>query len=150
MNNVLNYNILFFLTPKNKCAHLMAEDTLRQALIRMESAQYSALPIINRRGEYCGTLTEGDVLWALKNQCDLNLKKAERLHIMDIAHRRDNTPVTISASMEELVERAGTQNFIPVIDDKNTFIGIITRRSIIQFCRQKLFACGQCEAPKRP
>ena len=57
-------NILFFLTPKAMCAHLMADDTLRQALARMESARYAALPILNKKGEYCGTLTEGDVLWA--------------------------------------------------------------------------------------
>ncbi len=143
MSNATNQNILFFLTPKASCAHLMAEDTLRQALTRMETARYAALPIINRRGEYCGTLTEGDVLWALKNQCDLDMKKAERLHIMNIEHRRDNTPVTVGASMEELVARAGKQNFIPVIDDKNTFIGIVTRRSIIKFCRQALFPAKQ-------
>ena len=60
-------NILFFLTPKVKCVHLSADDTLRQALVRMESARYAALPILNKQGEYCGTLTEGDALWALKN-----------------------------------------------------------------------------------
>ncbi len=139
MNNALMNNILFFLTPKAQCAHLMADDSLRQALTRMEAAHYSALPIINRRGEYCGTLTEGDVLWALKNQCNLDMKKAERLHIMDIAHRRDNAPVTVSATMADLIDRAAKQNFVPVIDDKQTFIGIITRRSIIKFCRRELF-----------
>ncbi len=139
MNNVLTNNILFFLTPKTQCAHLMADDTLRQALIRMETAHYAALPIINRHGEYCGTLTEGDLLWALKNRCDLDMKKAERLHIMDIAHRKDNTPVTVSATMADLIDRAAKQNFVPVIDDKQTFIGIITRRSIIKYCRQELF-----------
>ena len=39
-------NILFFLTPKAMCSHLMADDTLRQALVRMESAHYAALPIL--------------------------------------------------------------------------------------------------------
>ena len=66
-------NILFFLTPKARCVHLMADDTLRQALARMESARYAALPILNRRGEYCGTLTEGDALWALMNNCGLDI-----------------------------------------------------------------------------
>ena len=132
-------NILFFLTPKAMCAHLMADDTLRQALIRMESARYAALPIIDRRGEYRGTLTEGDLLWALKNECNLDIRKAEHIRIMDIAHRRDNTPVTVTATMEQLIDRASQQNFVPVIDDKNTFIGIITRRSIFKFCQQKLF-----------
>ena len=132
-------NILFFLTPKASCAHLMADDTLRQALARMEAARYAALPILNKRGEYCGTLTEGDVLWALKDRCELDIHKAEQIRIMDIAHRKDNTPVKVDAPMEDLLERASKQNFIPVVDDRNTFIGIVTRRSIIKFCRQQLF-----------
>ena len=131
-------NILFFLTPKARCVHLMADDTLRQALVRMESARYAALPILNKRGEYCGTLTEGDVLWALKNKCDLDLQKAKHVKIMDIAHRKDNTPVTVTASMADLLERASKQNFIPVVDDTNTFIGIVTRRAIIKYCQKTL------------
>ena len=134
-------NILFFLTPKALCVHLMADDTLRQALVRMESARYAALPILNRQGEYCGTLTEGDALWALKNHCGLDIHKAEQVRIMDIAHRKDNTPVKVTATMMELLERASTQNFIPVVDDKNTFIGIVTRRSIIKYCQTQLHAC---------
>lgn len=132
-------NILFFLTPKAMCAHLMADDTLRQALIRMEAAHYAALPILNKKGEYCGTLTEGDALWALKNKCDLDIHKAEHLRIMDIAHRKDNAPVKVTASMKDLIDRAARQNFVPVVDDKGAFIGIITRRSIIKFCQQELF-----------
>ena len=132
-------NILFFLTPKAMCAHLMADDTLRQALNRMETARYAALPILNRSGEYCGTLTEGDLLWALKDRCQLDIHKAEHVRIMDIAHRKDNTPVTVTATMQDLIDRASRQNFIPVVDDKNTFIGIVTRRSIIKYCQKHLF-----------
>ena len=83
-------NILFFLTPKVLCVHLMEDDTLRQALVRMEQARYAALPILNKRGEYCGTLTEGDALWALMNKCGLDIYAAEHVRIMDIAHRKDN------------------------------------------------------------
>ena len=133
-------NILFFLTPKVLCVHLMEDDTLRQALVRMEQARYAALPILNKRGEYCGTLTEGDALWALMNKCGLDIHAAEHLRIMDIAHRKDNTPVTVTASMTDLLERATKQNFIPVVDDTNAFIGIVTRRSIMEYCQQELFA----------
>ena len=132
-------NILFFLTPKAMCVHLMADDSVRSALIRMEAARYAALPIIDRSGEYCGTLTEGDLLWALKNECQLDIRKAEHVRIMDIARRRDNTPVKVNATMQDLIDRASRQNFIPVVDDKNTFIGIVTRRSIIKYCQTKLF-----------
>lgn len=133
-------NILFFLTPKALCAHLYDDYTVRQALEKMESAGYAALPILNRRGEYVGTLTEGDLLWALKNMCAMEMKQAEAKKIMDISRRKDNVPVTVTTSMQELVERASYQNFVPVVDDKNAFIGIVTRRAIIKYCQQSLFA----------
>ena len=131
-------NILFFLTPKALCVHLSADDALRQALVRMEAARYAALPNLNKQGEYCGTLTEGAALWALKNKCGLDIHKAEHIRIMEIAHRKDNTPVKVTATMAQLLERATTQNFIPVVDDKNTVIGIVTRRSIIKYCQSDL------------
>ncbi len=135
----MNKNILFFLTPKSTCKYVHAEDTIRQALERMEKTSYTALPILNKRGEYCGTLTEGDLLWALKNLCGFDMRKAQCRRITEIAHRKDNTPVKVCTSMNELIGQAAEQNFVPVIDDKNTFIGIITRRAIMKYCQERFF-----------
>lgn len=132
-------NILFFLTPKALCAYLYDDYTIRQALEKMEAAGFAALPILNRRGEYRGTLTEGDLLWALKNMCYMDMRQAEARRIMEITRRKDNIPVHVTANMHDLVNRASAQNFVPVVDDKEAFIGIITRRSIIKYCQQKLF-----------
>ena len=121
------------------CAYLYDDYTVRQALEKMESAKYSALPILNRRGEYRGTLTEGDLLWALKNVCYMDMRQAEAHRIMEIYRRRDNVPVRVTTSMHDLVERASSQNFVPVVDDKDAFIGIITRRAIINYCRSLMF-----------
>ncbi|MBQ2244541.1 MAG: CBS domain-containing protein [Oscillospiraceae bacterium] len=132
-------NILFFLTPKAMCAYVYDDHTVRQALEKMETAGFAALPILSRRGEYRGTLTEGDLLWALKNLCYMDMRQAEAHKIMEISRRRDNIPVRVTTPMKDLVERASAQNFVPVVDDKDAFIGIITRRSIIQYCKQRLF-----------
>ena len=132
-------NILFFLTPKAMCAYVYDDYTIRQALEKMESAGYAALPILNKRGEYQGTLTEGDVLWALKNLCYLDMRQAEAHRIMEIQRKRDNIPVKVTMSMYDLAQKANTQNFVPVVDDKNAFIGIVTRSAILKYCTQKLF-----------
>lgn len=132
-------NILFFLTPKAMCAFLYDDYTMRQALEKMEAAGYTALPILNKRGEYRGTLTEGDLLWAIKNMCYMDMRQAEARRIMEITRRRDHLPVRVTTSMQDLVERATNQNFVPVVDDKDTFIGIVTRGNIIKYCRQRLF-----------
>lgn len=132
-------NILFFLTPKALCAFLYDDYTIRQALEKMEAAGFAALPILNRRGEYRGTLTEGDLLWALKNLCYMDMRQAEAHRIMEISHRKDHIPVRVTTNMHDLVERAISQNFVPVVDDKDAFIGLVTRGAIIKYCDQLLF-----------
>ena len=127
-------NILFFLTPKSEVAYIYDDFTVRQALEKMEYHKYSAVPIINRRGEYVGTITEGDFLWALKDRYSLNMKTAEQLLVRSIPRRMDNRPVSVNANMEDLISKAMGQNFVPVIDDNKIFIGLVRRRDIIQFC----------------
>ena len=126
-------NILFFLTPKSEVAYINDDDTLRQALEKMEHHKYAAVPIINRQGRYVGTLTEGDLLWGIKNKFNLNLKEAERIPVTAIRRRSDNKPISVSSNMEDLIGKALNQNFVPVLDDQKNFIGIITRKDIIKY-----------------
>ena len=121
------------------CVYLYDDYTMRQALEKMEVAGYAALPILNRRGEYRGTLTEGDLLWGIKNMCYMDVRQAEAHRIMEITRRRDYIPVRVTTSMHDLVDRATNQNFVPVVDDKDTFIGIVTRSNIMKYCFQQLY-----------
>ena len=130
-------NLLFFLTPKANCAYLYDDYSLRQALERMEHSGYAALPILSKSGQYRGTLNEGDLLWAVKNLCGLDLRDAENHSIMAIAHRRDNDAVPVTADMQTLLMKAADQNFVPVVDDKGDFIGIVTRRAIMRYWLDK-------------
>ena len=131
-------NILFFLTPKAMCAFIYDDFSVRQALEKMETAGYAALPILNKRGGYRGTLTEGDLLWALKNMCNMDIRLAEARRIMEITRRKDNIPVRVNTGMHELVKRASSQNFVHVVDDKDAFIGIVTRSNMMKLCFERL------------
>lgn len=125
-------NIAFFLIPKDKVVYLPLKCTMRQALEKMEYHRYTAVPIIDDDGKYAGTLTEGDLLWKMKNTPDLTFAGTERIMIQDIPWRMTNTPVRIDSEMEDLLSLAVAQNFIPVVDDNDVFIGIIRRREIIE------------------
>ena len=131
-------NILFFLTPKSEVAYIHDDESLRQVLEKMEYNKYSAVPIISRQGTYVGTITEGDLLWYIKNQLDLNLQEARRILITNVPRRSDNTPVSIDSNMEDLLDKAMKQNFVPVLDDKKSFIGIVTRKDIMKYFADKM------------
>ena len=59
-------NILFFLKPKSEVAFIYDHSTLRQVLETMEFHKYASIPMLNKAGEYVGTMTEGDLLWGIK------------------------------------------------------------------------------------
>lgn len=131
---MITINILFFLTPKAEVAFLEEGYSLRQVLEKMEYHKYSSIPILNHDGEYVGTLTEGDILWYFRHNDAMSaLQQLESLYLTDVPRRQDYNPVNASSNMEDLLSKIIQQNFVPVVDDCDKFIGIITRRDVIQY-----------------
>lgn len=131
-------NILFFLKPKGECVYVYEDDSLRQVLDVMEKHRYASIPMISKTtGAYRGTITEGDLLWYIKNRYGLNIHTAEDVRIREIKRHRDNQPVSVGAKMEDLISKVVQQNFVPVIDGQKCFIGIITRKNVIEYLCEK-------------
>ena len=136
-------NIAYFLIPKSSVAYLYDDFTFRQGLEKMRHHGYTAIPVISRDGQYVGTVSEGDFLWRILevNQDEesvFSMREMEQLHVRDIIHGDHHYPsVRITVSMEELLNSAMNQNFIPVVDDYNCFIGIVTRKDIIRYLAEK-------------
>ncbi|MGL4655230.1 MAG: CBS domain-containing protein [Sarcina sp.] len=131
-------NIAFFLTPKIEVVHEKESATMRRVLERMEHHSYTAIPLINEDGVYVGTLTEGDLLWKLKNTKGLTFENTNEVVVGDIERTVNHRSVSINSDMDSLISLAISQNFVPVVDDDGVFIGIIKRSDIIEYCYKKL------------
>lgn len=125
-------NILFCLTPKEKVAYIYSDSTIRQALEKMQVYRYSAIPVLDRDGAYIGTISEGDLLWFIK-EMKLDFEKTEQMGILEVPRNKNNTSVMITANMEDIIDVSTQQNFVPVVDDYGSFIGIITRKDIFNY-----------------
>jgi CBS domain-containing protein len=125
-------NILRFLTPKAEVAFVNVNSSVRQGLEKMKHYGYAAIPVIDDDGHYVGVVTEGDFLWALYNNNNPDIKKLEHMELKSIIHK-DYHPVNASASIDEILKRAYSQNFVPVVDDRDCFIGIIRRMHLIKY-----------------
>lgn len=132
-------NVAFFLTPKSEVIHEKVNSTMRRAMERMEYHRYTAIPLVDEKGRYVGTLTEGDILWKFKNDPNITLKDTEKVLIRDIPRNVRNKAVSINSDIESLILVAKSQNFVPVVDDSNIFIGIIKRSDIISYCYNRIF-----------
>ena len=131
-------NILFYLIPKGKVEFIKDTFTLRQAVEKMDECGYAAIPIINDKGEYVETITNGDILHYLKNNLNLELFAAEKIPLVAVDIKRKTRAIRINQNMDNLLEVAKNQNFVPVVDDANHFIGIVTRKAIINYFEEKL------------
>lgn len=131
-------NILFFILTKEKVHYVYESFSLRQVLEKMDNCGYASLPILNNNGEYIGTITEGDILRFIKKHNDLTLKNAEKISLKQIPVKREVKSIKIYSNIEDLLEISLDQNYVPVVDDMNHFIGIITRRSIISYFNEKV------------
>ena len=125
-------NVLLLLTPKNQVACLVETMNVRQALEKMKAHGYRVIPLIGSNGEYIGTISEGDLLWYIEENGVFDYRKMEDTKITALL-RKDNTPpVKVDAGIEEVVENIVNHNFVPVVDDRNVLMGIVTRRRVLQ------------------
>jgi CBS domain-containing protein len=132
-------NIAFLLTPKSQVAYLYNNYTVRQGLAKMRAHGYTAIPVLDRDGAYVGTISAGDFLWTILDDNSYTPKSQEDHYLQDILeHNRENPAVRINASVDELLAKVMEQNFVPVVDDRGLFVGIVTRKDIIRhLCNNK-------------
>lgn len=129
-------NIASFLQPKAEVTFLRDDMTLRQGLEILHQSGFTAVPVVDIEDRYVGVVSEGDFLWntiAGEMPDAVAAESLEDRKVRDILQGGKVRAVCIDTAMEDLLERAKHQNFVPVIDDRSVFIGIITRSVIIKY-----------------
>ena len=129
-------NIMFFLTHKSDTTYLYEGYTIAQGLEALRKSGYTAVPLISDDGRYLGTVTEGDFLWALTDP--KTWENRGLLHMAQVKQHVKNRPVRADAQITDLLDRAMNQNFVPVIDDRDCFVGIVTRKRILDYCLSEM------------
>lgn len=130
--------ILSILTPKKITFYLNEKCTIRQALEKFDAHKFSVVPLVDDEGKYVGTLSEGDILRFIKNEARFDIRIAENTLVKDIEHYRPYRSLSVDSLLNEFFALSLEQNFIPVVDDRDTFIGIIKRKEIIKYLSEKI------------
>lgn len=136
-------NVISLLTPKAQVAYLYDDYTVRQGLEKLRAHGYTAIPVLSRDGSYVGTVSEGDFLWAMVDSHDNSLPSLEKLPLRRVLRKSFNPAVSIGVTLDELLEQAMRQSFIPVVDDRGAFVGIVTRQSIMKKLTVPISKVGQ-------
>lgn len=126
-------NILFFLKPKSEIIYLNRNDSIFDAINTFRKTKFHELPVLNGEGKYVFTLSVADLLYAVKDMKFYNDDIAKKIKIAQIERRKEILPVYIDSEMKDLILLTMSENFVPVLDDRDIFIGIVRRRDIIKY-----------------
>ena len=126
-------NILRFIIPKSSVEYITTDSTVRQALEKMRYHHYVAIPVLDEEGIYIGTLRNDDLFKYFLKNGRFNARAAERDSVMTILDKDYSKPLYHNASVSELIDNVKEHNFVPVVDDRGCFIGIVLRRDILNF-----------------
>lgn len=126
-------NIMRFVVPKSLVEYVTVDNTVRQALEKMRFHRYAAIPVIDGEGKFVGTLRNDDIFAYFLDSGSFDTRSAEKDKVGDIVSRDASLPVYHDASMDELIEKVKEHNFVPAVDDRGCFVGIILRRDILNF-----------------
>ena len=129
-------NILRLMIPKSSVEYITAQSTVRQALEKMRYHHYVAIPVLDDEGIYVGTLRNDDIFKYFLKNGKFDSRAAERDSVMSILDKEYSKPVYHNASINELIENVKEHNFVPVVDDRGCFIGMVLRRDVLSFLLQ--------------
>ena len=131
-------NILKLLKPKAVIDYVQEDYTVRQAIEKMRHHGFTAVPVVGKDGEYVKTLAEGDIRWFMLDNEIEDIKELAKFSVSNIPKRVKSEPVCIYSTIEDLILLSMNQNFVPVIDDRDKFIGIVTRSDILNYCHNTI------------
>ena len=131
-------NIFNLLKHKSQVEFFYEDETVREAAEKFSSHGYTAVPVISRSGAYVESVTEGDILrYIMAGMRSGNISGMDTEMIVSLPKKREVRSVHINASLDSLVEMCKIQNFVPVVDDRGIFIGIVTRKDLICYSQDK-------------
>ena len=132
-------NIAIIMIPKVCTIFLHESDTVRQGLEVMKHHGYTAVPVLDNMEKYIGCITEGDFLHHILSTGTVNLRDHEKYQIKNLIRRDFCPPLDIQADLRLVTDALLKQNFVPIVDDRNTLCGIVTRRSLLLYYSENVY-----------
>ncbi|GGE37387.1 cyclic-di-AMP-binding protein CbpB [Streptococcus himalayensis] len=119
-----------FLTPADNLAVLIDTHNVDHAILLLSQITYSRVPVITADKEFVGTISLTDIL-AYQMQQYIPDEVFLRTDIVAIVEKNRAT-VGLDFTVTEVLHKLVDESFLPVVDEKHRFQGIITRKSILK------------------
>jgi predicted transcriptional regulator len=127
-------SIVGLMKPKNTVTYILKDVSIGMALDVFKKSGFATIPVVDSDDVYVGTVSEGDLLRYI---CYNGMANVNEDTVESIVNVKRNPAVSDIADSSAIVQGILSQNFLSMVDEAGHFIGIITRKDVIKFLRQK-------------
>lgn len=117
--------------PADNVANVMKENPLEHALLVLSQVGYSSIPVLDKDDRFVGLLTLTDVVSKMMELDEIDSDNLSQFTVADVM-QTDIGTITEKSDLEDILHLLVDANYLPVLDEKGLFKGIITRREILK------------------
>lgn len=120
-----------FLIPAENVANVMYLNPLSHALLVLSQVKYSRIPVLDKGDRFVGMISLSDVVDKMFDITKVDLEKLNTFTVADVMEV-DVPVVREDWELENVLHLLVNASFLPVVDEKQRFKGIITRKEILK------------------
>lgn len=124
-------NILDFMIPADNVANVIDQHTLSTGLLILTQSNYTMIPVLSAESKLMGVISMSMIIKAVMTVDAIEMERLDELKVRDVMLCQ---PVRVQANcnLAEVLNYLIDQNFVCVVDGDNRFLGIITRKNVMQ------------------
>ena len=112
-------------------ATLTDTNNLEHALLVLTNIGYSKIPVLNKEQQLVGLISLSNVVSEMFDTESINLERLAKVQVSDVMDKNVKATM-LPFNIEKILNLLVDSNFIPVVDEKEKFLGIITRKEILK------------------
>lgn len=123
--------MLDFMIPADNVANVIDQHTLSTGLLILTQSNYTMIPVLSAESKLMGVISMSMIIKAVMTVDAIEMERLDELKVRDVMLCQ---PVRVQANcnLAEVLNYLIDQNFVCVVDGDNRFLGIITRKNLMQ------------------
>ena len=123
--------MLDFMIPADNVANVIDQHTLSTGLLILTQSNYTMIPVLSAESKLMGVISMSMIIKAVMTVDAIEMERLDELKVRDVMLRQ---PVRVQATchLADVLNYLIDQNFVCVVDEDNRFLGIITRKNVLQ------------------
>lgn len=120
-----------FMIEADNVANVIDRHSLSNALLILSQVNYALIPVLTTKSQFVGLLSMPMIIKSVMTVEAIELQRLDEMRVEEVM-LQNPVRVTLDVSLSELLHVLIDHSFVCVVDDQDRFLGIVTRKKLLQ------------------